>query len=325
MPEKQPIKVLGAKLKDKDIVLKSSSGGIFSYFANKVLDEGGVVFGARFDDEWNVIHDYTETKEGLIPFRKSKYVQSRIGDSFNKAKFFLKQGRKVLFTGTPCQIKSLKLFLRNDYENLLTIDIVCHGVPSPKIWKMYLDSFITEKNILKRNIFEIDFRAKPEGWLNFCFSVKYNKNNKSIDFCQNFKENIYMKAFLQNLILRPSCGQCKARINQSYSDFTIADFWGVNIIKPEFYDYTGVSLILINTDKLLKYIDSNDLDIVDVSFDEVIKYNPCIARSAVINQRRDKYFKRVDKSKNIISYTSKYTTPTLYERIKRKIYQIIKS
>ena len=136
-PQK-PLKVYAAKNLNEEIRRQSSSGGIFTLLAEQVIQEGGVVFGARFDENWEVKHDYTETIEGLAVFRGSKYVQSRIEDNYKKAEEFLKQGRKVLFSGTPCQIAGLKRFLRKEYEELLTVDFVCHGVPSPGVWRKYL-------------------------------------------------------------------------------------------------------------------------------------------------------------------------------------------
>lgn len=136
--ERNPIEVFAAVNKDDSIRMQSSSGGIFTALAEQIIQEKGVVFGARFDEKWEVKHDYTETIEGLKAFRGSKYVQSRIGDTFSKAEFFLKAGRKVMFTGTPCQIAGLRLFLRKEYENLLAVDIICHGVPSPLVWRKYL-------------------------------------------------------------------------------------------------------------------------------------------------------------------------------------------
>jgi coenzyme F420-reducing hydrogenase beta subunit len=135
---RKPLQVYAAKNRNEEVRLQSSSGGIFTLLAEKIIEEHGVVFGARFDENWAVIHDYTETIEGLASFRGSKYVQSRIGETFSQAKQFLKSGRKVLFSGSPCQIAGLKLFLKKDYENLLTIDFVCHGVPSPKVWRKYI-------------------------------------------------------------------------------------------------------------------------------------------------------------------------------------------
>ena len=139
---RKPLNVYAAKNMDEEIRRQSSSGGIFSLLAEHVIQEGGVVFGARFNDTWDVVHDYTETVEGLAVFRGSKYVQSVTGETYIQAKKFLKDGRKVLYSGTPCQIAGLKAFLQGDHNNLLTVDLVCHGVPSPLVWKKYLDEII---------------------------------------------------------------------------------------------------------------------------------------------------------------------------------------
>ena len=171
----QPIEVYAAKNNNEQIRLKSSSGGIFTLLAEKIIAEGGVVFGAKFNTDWSVVHSYTETIDGLEDFRGSKYVQSSIGDNFLKAKQFLTDGRKVLFSGTPCQIAGLKHFLRKEYDNLLTIEVVCHGAPSPRVWKDYLEYrkervYKKGKNTvsLSQNempqIVGIAFRDKTNGW-----------------------------------------------------------------------------------------------------------------------------------------------------------------
>lgn len=146
---RRPLKVYAAKNPDDRVRMLSSFGGVFTMLAEQILDEGGVVFGARFDENWDVVHSYVDNKKDLEVFRGSKYVQSYIGDCFQKAECFLKEGRKVLFSGTPCQIAGLRLFLRERYDNLLTVDLVCHGVPSPKVWRTYLNETIArqcEKN-----------------------------------------------------------------------------------------------------------------------------------------------------------------------------------
>jgi coenzyme F420-reducing hydrogenase beta subunit len=137
-----PIQVYAAKNRNEIIREASSSGGIFTLFAEKVINDGGVVFGARFNERWEVIHDYTESIEGLAAFRGSKYVQSIIGNSYRTARTFLLEGRNVLFTGTPCQISGLREYLKKDFGNLITIDLVCHGVPSPELWRRYLEELI---------------------------------------------------------------------------------------------------------------------------------------------------------------------------------------
>ena len=135
----EPLKVLAAVNRDEAVRMKSSSGGLFHLLARRTIEEGGVVFGARFDSDWQVLIDYADTMEGVKAFMGSKYVQARIADSYKDARRFLSEGRKVLFSGTPCQIAGLHQFLRREYANLLTVDIVCHGTPSPKVWGLYLE------------------------------------------------------------------------------------------------------------------------------------------------------------------------------------------
>jgi len=159
-------KVFACQNKNEQIRLESSSGGIFSLLAENTIQKKGVVFGARFDDDFFVIHDFTETIEGLEAFRGSKYVQSFIGDNYKKAEQFLIQGREVLFTGTSCQIAGIKHYLRKEYNNLLTVDIVCHGVPSPKVFKLYLEELNSQQD---GKLEKILFRDKTDGWKKFSF------------------------------------------------------------------------------------------------------------------------------------------------------------
>lgn len=185
--ERKPLQVYAANNTNEEIRMQSSSGGVFTLLAETIIQEGGVVFGARFNDDWEVIHDYTETQEGLATFRGSKYVQSRIGDSYCQAEQFLKKGRKVLFSGTPCQIAGLNLFLRKEYNNLLTVDFICHGVPSPGVWKSYLEELIAlqgnrKNSVLShskpiilnsiRDISRIEFRNKRLGWKKYSFALR---------------------------------------------------------------------------------------------------------------------------------------------------------
>ena len=178
--ERKPLKVYAAKNRNEEIRMQSSSGGIFTLLAEQIIQEGGVVFGARFDENWDVIHDYTETIDGLASFRGSKYVQSRVGETYKQAESFLKQGRKVMFAGTPCQISGLKLFLCKDYENLLTVDFICHGVPSPGVWRKYLEELIARQGGGKNSVLShpnelithIEFRNKRLGWKKYSFALR---------------------------------------------------------------------------------------------------------------------------------------------------------
>jgi coenzyme F420-reducing hydrogenase beta subunit len=196
--ERKPLKVYAAKNPDDEIRIQSSSGGIFSLLAEYIINEGGVVFGARFNDKWEVVHDYAETKEGLEAFRGSKYVQSRINDTYKLTKDFLSAGKKVLFTGTPCQIAGLKAYLQKEYDNLLTVDLVCHGVPSPLVWKKYLDEIVLPFTKNNANIVSIKFRDKSFGWKEKGFRITFiDAKGKTFSFLESRTKNLFRKAFWQ--------------------------------------------------------------------------------------------------------------------------------
>lgn len=292
---RSPLAVYAAKNTNEDIRLKSSSGGIFTLLAEQVISEGGVVFGARFNESWEVVHDYTETVEGLEPFRGSKYVQSVIGDNFIKAKKFLTEGRKVLFSGTPCQISGLKKFLRKEFENLLTVEVVCHGVPSPMVWRDYLEYRRTKYASGVRElpkITDILFRDKSDGWKNYGLRICYSEeklNNNLV--CQSERksnceitpanEDIFMNGFLRNLYLRPSCFHCPVKGGKSGADMSLADYWGIESYHPTFYDQRGVGLLLIYTEKGIVYNDliSDGLNAQSTEYSFAIHGNPCIVDS----------------------------------------------
>ena len=178
---RKPIKTYAAKNKDECIRKKSSSGGIFTLLAEQTVKEGRCVFGARFDDNWDVVHDYEETINGLAKFRGSKYTQSNIGNTYRQCKEQLKQSRKVLYSGTPCQIAGLNHFLNKDYHNLITVDFVCHGVPSPKVWRLYKQELLNkDQDIHTQNASEftcISFREKIVGWKKYSFVANINDHS----------------------------------------------------------------------------------------------------------------------------------------------------
>lgn len=294
---RKPIKVYAAKNKNEEIRRQSSSGGIFTLLAEQTINEGGVVFGARFDENWEVKHDYTETIEGLIAFRGSKYVQSRMEDNYKKAETFLKLERKVLFSGTPCQIAGLKRFLRKDYDNLLTVDFVCHGVPSPGVWRQYLKETVArmcDKNsvstdpISKDNahVESISFRDKSSGWKKYSFSLTLSATSRSgvkntVSLCELYSKNTFMKGFLADLYLRPSCYACAAKCGKSGSDITIADYWGISNHHPEWDDDKGTSLILVNTLYGVKCFKKLDFEFEETLYGQALEGNPSLENSVV--------------------------------------------
>jgi NAD-dependent dihydropyrimidine dehydrogenase PreA subunit len=296
-----PIKVYAAKHPDYEVRLKSSSGGIFSLIAEKILDEGGVVFGARFNQKWEVEHDYITTKDGLSCFMGSKYVQSRMNDNFRKVEQFLKEGRKVLFTGTACQIAGLRKFLRKDYDNLLLVDVVCHGVPSPKVWRDYIKEYLIRPTAEQwrsgqlsiEDINSISFRDKSTGWLKYSFvaTAKSHQEGKGeadpspdIDesklLYEQHGDNLFMRGFLSNIYLRPSCFQCPAKAGKSGSDITLGDFWGVSETIPHMDDDKGTSAVLINSWKGENFYESLAAVNVESEYQEILNHNPAISTSS---------------------------------------------
>lgn len=326
-----PYEIYAAKNKNENIRMHSSSGGIFSLLAEKVIAQGGVVFGAKFDAEWKVVHDFTETLEGLSAFRGSKYVQSYIGDSFLKVQNFLNQNRIVLFSGTPCQIAGLKNFLRKDYQNLLTIDFICHGVPSPYVWNKYLketcNNIIDRKSSINKNIKlyikNINFRNKKLGWKNFSFNLRFNSGISQDDiqeFSESLKENIYLKGFTRNLYLRPSCHHCPTKSFKSQSDYTMADFWGIQKYHPEFDDDKGISVLFVHRKEDIFPYDK--CDIIKSTLQEVLDQNPTLVKSSLPKANRSKFFKRIS-NKPIIPLIKTYSQYNTREFLKNQIIKIL--
>lgn len=339
--EKMPLKVYAAKNRDEQELLNSSSGGVFILLAKAVIQKGGVVFGARFDDNWNVVHAYAESEGSVKAFMGSKYVQSRIGNSYKETKAFLDAGRQVLFSGTSCQIAGLKRFLRKEYDNLLTVDVICHGVPSPKVWRKYLDeikksstrdgnsvSFPHTHRFSKKEtlggamqIKSISFRDKRLGWGKYCFTLTLAKaaadgKQNIVSLSHVHKEDPFMKIFLQNINLRPSCYHCPAKGGRSHSDITIGDFWGIENVLPSVDANHGVGLMMINSLRGEEFADLLDMDITTVAFKDAIKGNPAYSKAVLPHRNRDKFFGKVESSSSIIRLMVTFTRPSAKIRIR---------
>lgn len=229
--------------KDEKIRLDSTSGGAFSVIAQYVLDRNGVVFGAMFDESFDVIHDFVEKAEDLWKLRRSKYVQSRMDNAFKNAKAFLEKDRFVCFSGTPCQICGLKKFLQKNYEKLITIDIACHGVPSPKFWKKYKD-YQEKEHHSKLNF--VDFRYKKNGYSSSVMALKF-ENGK--EYYRGHESDYMLKGFFKELLSRKSCYQCTFKSLNRTSDFTIYDCWSIGKFNRKMDDNLGTTTLLIQSNK----------------------------------------------------------------------------
>ena len=299
-----------------EIRSQSSSGGIFYLLAEQVITCGGVVFGAKLDGRLKVVHGYAETIEEAKAFMGSKYAQSDVGDSYSRAKEFLKEGRLVLFTGTPCQIGGLKAFLGKEYENLICQDIICHGVPSPAVWEKYV-AFRQSK--AGSGAKYASFRDKKYGWKSF--SMRLDFENGSV-FEEKHKNDMFMKSFLRNFCLRPSCYHCAFKTKSRDADITLADFWGVQKVMPSMDDDKGTSLVILHTPKgkqlFASVKDSVKYELVDL--DLAIQRNSAMIKSVPVNPQRDKFMSEIQK-RSFDKVAGKYCKDkqSFVSRVKRKI------
>lgn len=296
---------------DEYIRERSSSGGVFTAMAEYIIEQGGLVFGAAFDDDFNVVHIRVDKKEDLEKLRGSKYVQSKIGYTYQEAKEALLSGKPVLFTGTPCQIGGLKAFLKKDYEKLYTQDLICHGVPSPLAWKKYLEYL---KNEYITEVKYVSFRNKEKSWKKYSIFIRFENGQ---ELMEPFTENLYMQAFLKNFSLRPSCYDCQFKGVNRVSDITLADFWGIENTLPQMDDDKGTSLVMIHSDKgkeLLEMI-SSKLQRQEVDALLAIHENGSAVYSSPLSPKRKCFIDRL-KKKSFEKNVKKCIKPSLYIRIK---------
>ncbi len=295
--ENEPTSYIGYN-NNQDVRRNSSSGGMFTPITESVIANGGVVFGAAFNDVFEIEHIKVETIEELSKLRGSKYVQSKIGDTYKQTKDLITAGKKVLFTGTPCQIEGLYSYLGKDInDNLFTQDIICHGVPSPNVWNEYLKYRANGADIK-----DVSFRDKKYGW--HYFSMKIDTDKKK--YTKRLDEDLFIKLFLDNTILRPSCYACKYKKEVRISDFTLADCWRPNTVKSQLKDDDkGLSMIFVNTEKGKKLFEEiKDKYVVqEIDYDLAIKSQSAATSSVKPNIHRPDFF--VEFNNNDFAYIDK--------------------
>ncbi len=268
--------------------LDSSSGGVFYELSNEFLDSGGLVVGAAFDQNFNLCHRIIDNIDDIKPLMGSKYVQSDTYEVFKEIKEVITAGKKVLYFGLTCQIEGLIKYIGND-SNLFTIDLICMGVPSPKIWTLYLDTFFERSNIEY-----VNYKDKRLGWHKFSFVLK--EKNKTEFFQEGF-DNYYMECMFKGYTLRPSCYKCVFKCENKKSDLTIADCWGCEDYLPEIDDNKGISMIISHSEKgenLLSFL-KNKGEIIAFDYSNVLKYNSHYNNCAEIKGNRTLFFAFVSK------------------------------
>lgn len=307
--------------KDEGIREQSSSGGMFTALASYVLERDGVVFGAAFDEGFDVKHVEITSADELHRLRGSKYVQSKIGDTLKKAKEYLDKERLVYFSGTPCQISGLLKYLGKEYDNLITQDIVCHGVPSPAVFDEY-KKYREEKAGSRITYFS--FRKKKEGAEGYFVYMEFE--NGTVYEVPASKDE-YTKTYLANICLRNSCYDCNHKSKNRPSDFTLADFWGVEKLHPEMSadKDKGISLVLANSDKARRILDelSPQLVLWETNLDSAIGFNKSAVTSSPFRLERRSFVHYVKKHGFEKAY-AKYSKGTLLGKAHRLLGKIIK-
>lgn len=294
-PTKRPLKAFAAVNKNKEQLMKSASGGVFSALATNVLNKGGVAFGATltFEDGHAIPkHIAIDHVEQLPLLQGSKYVQSSIGDTYKQAKMYLQEGRLVLFSGTPCQIGGLYGYLGKDYENLITIDVICHGVPSAKMFDDYLQNERIKRKA--QSVIGYSFRDKKKGWgMNGRLDLQF-ADKKVKSFYIPARLASYNTLFLDGDTYRENCYSCKYAGALRPADLTIGDYWGIEVEHPEllkkkqYEERYGISCILANTDKGIMVCEGiNNQILAESTFEKVSNKNGQLKEPSRKSIKRD--------------------------------------
>lgn len=312
--------------KNKEALKNSASGGFFLPLAEYVIDLGGVVFGAAYDGCMRVVHSYVETKEALPKFSGSKYVQSIIGGTFSQVRAFLKQGRLVLFSGTPCQIQGLYKFLgETEVTNLITLDFVCHGVPSPKVFEKYINYI---SSTYSSKVINFKFRTKKYGYNSYSYSYSYSQLSDGRDVWAD-EENKYaqfmFKSYFAEITSRPSCSKCAFKTPNHVSDFTVFDCWHWKRLCPTLNGEMGVTSMIVNSEKGVMIFDA----VKEQYYYEQIDLNAAIKLDGISllysipqNPKRERFFSALD-VRTIPQLYDEFLEPNLREKIKVLIKNIL--
>lgn len=307
----------------------STSGGIFSLLAKNVINQGGMVFGAAYSGDFTVQHTAVTNLTELSCLRGAKYTQSIIGTSFREVETILKSGCQVLFSGTPCQCSGLKAFLGKDYDNLLLADLICHGVPSPRVWQDYIDYRSSKENGGIRPV-RINMRSKASGWSRYGYSAEFDYGGGYITRV-HCSRDLFMKAFVGNICLRNSCSDCVTKGIERCTDFTLGDYWGVWDQHPEFDDNKGTSIVFVHSEKGKKVLEkiADQIDCLKADVGEAYKENLSLIKSSPAHEKREEFLGRVNKF-NFEELIHEYFPSEeikqigFYEKIKRNAKNMLK-
>ena len=301
--------------KDEKVLRESTSGGAFTPIAEYVINNGGVVFGASLTEDFYVKHTYVKHSSELYRFRNSKYMQSDINETYKLAEECLKSDRLVLFTGTPCQVEGLRTYLRKDYDNLIIMDVVCRAVPSPLVFKKYLEM---QKEKISPDIANVRFRDKYYGYK--YSTLQLSNADNTLNYHNGIDSDPYLRAFFSNICDRPSCHKCRFRKRYRVSDFTVWDCLNVDVFSKKLDNDKGATRMLIHTKKGREIFDkiSNQFNYVSVKVDELVYGTEEMKKSVEPNKKRKEFFGDV-RCLSGVEVFEKYFPKTAKVRIEHKI------
>ena len=311
----EDIRFYVARAKNKDVLAHSTSGGFVTPLANYVFEHNGVVCGAVFDEKWNVVHrifDREEKEDGLERMRGSKYVQSDIRGIFPQLKDFLEDKRVVCFIGTPCQVYGLYNYLGMCYDNIFTISLVCHGVPSPKLWRRYIDY---QEQHYSAKISRVSFRNKTYGYHSSTMKLEFVNGKK---YCGSARVDYMLKSFFSEISSRPSCYHCAFKGVSSVGDFTIYDCWRPSLLIDGFDDddrgYTNVIGHSTKAQKLLLEL-ASQYKIYPIDKMRAIRFlDKIVTHSVLVHPDRDRYYADLEGNK-LEQVINRYIPVTWKDRI----------
>lgn len=299
--------------KDENLRIKSTSGGVFGIIAKKVLAENGVIYGVEYDEMYQAVYGRAENWDSIAPFHGSKYIQSNSFLIFKDVKRDILIGKKVLFSGTPCQVAALQQYLSvKEREKVIFLDFICKGIPSPKIWKMYLDEISKG-----RKIKSICFKDKRSGWVNFTFVIKFEDGS---EYVEDGRSNLFMKGFFGGLTVRPSCFECPFRGIERTADFSIGDAWGLEKEYPEMYDDKGTSVLFVHTKRGQTLFHEIEHSFYWKAFDvQLLRHR--IEKKWNSDNRREKFY-HISEKKGVVCAFKIFTKQSCFSKTKSIIKRI---
>ena len=313
------MRIIASNNPDNSVRLLSSAGGVYTLIAEQVIADGGVVYGAGFNENWHVVHQHATTSEELARLRGSKYVFSDYLDTVKLALTDLEAGKKVLFSGTPCQVAVMKK-RASDNDRLLLVEVVCHGAPEPRYWDMYLDALCRKLKRKRSEIKNINFRDKITGWKGYSITIHFADGTA---FTQRSSKNLYMRAFLKDYTLRKPCFKCPFKYpDGSRADITLGDFWGIDKVAPDIDNNQGTTIVIARTKKGEKAIEQLQA-VATPTLVEIARFNPAITTPAIIPAHYEDFQNHAKCSTDVLRLFQKYAAVPLKQRFKDLVKRIL--